>query len=276
MRGVFKLAAFVLWTLVFYLLLAVAVPLLNLVRLPGARWASSILRTWGRWGAWIMGMRMEVQGDPPRAPFLLVSNHLSYVDVVVLAAHLGGVFVARGDAARWPLAGAMCRAADTICVDRDNRQGVGHALRGMEKMLRQGRGVVLFPEGTSSAGQTVLPFRPSLLAAAARSGLPVSYASLTYVAAPGGPSPADTVCWWGDMTMGRHLVQLFRLPGFSVKVRFGGHAIRDNDRKILAGKLHEAVCAQFEPVSAEVSPGVISGRLTAGPAAGWKGRLPEE
>ena len=199
-------------------------------------------------------MRMEVQGDPPRAPFLLVSNHLSYVDVVVLAAQLGGVFVARGDAAGWPVGGTMCRAADTIFVDRDHRHGVSHALRRMEEMLRQGRGVVLFPEGTSSAGQTVLPFRPSLLAAAARSCLPVSYASLTYAAGPGGPSPATTICWWGNMTLGRHLVQLFRLPGFSVKVRFGQRALRDSDRKILAGKLHEAVCAQFEPVSAEVPP----------------------
>ena len=276
MRGAFKLVAFVLWTLQCYLLLAVAIPLLNLLRLPGTRWAPSILRTWGRWAAWIMGMRMEVQGQPPRAPFLLVSNHLSYVDVVVLAAQLGGVFVARGDAARWPVAGAMCRAADTIFVDRDSQHGVGRALLRMEETLRQGRGVVLFPEGTSSVGETVLPFRPSLLAAAARTGLPVFHASITYVAAPGGPSPANTVCWWGDMTLGRHLVQLFRLPGFSVKVCFGGSAIRDNDRKILAKKLHEAVCAQFEPVSNEVPPGVISGKLSAGPAAGCKGTLSAE
>jgi 1-acyl-sn-glycerol-3-phosphate acyltransferase len=221
-------------------------------------------------------MRMEVQGKPPRPPFLLVSNHLSYVDVVVLASQLGAVFVARGDVAGWPVAGAMCRAADTIFVDRDNRRDVERVLRRMEEMLRQGRGVVLFAEGTSSAGQTVLPFRPSLLAAAARSGLPVFHASLTYVAAPGGPSPATTVCWWGDMTMGRHVIRLFRLPGFSVKVRFGERAIRENDRKILAGKLHEAVCAQFEPVSAEVSPEGISGRLTAGPAGDQKGWSPRE
>jgi len=249
MRGALKLTAFVLWTLVCYLLLAVGVPLLNLLRLPGTLWASSIMRNWGRWGAWTMGMRMEVQGRPPRAPFLLVSNHLSYVDVVLLAAQVGGVFVARGDAARWPVGGAMCRAADTIFVDREHRRGVGEALRRMEEMLGKGRGVVLFPEGTSSSGQTVLPFRPSLLAAAARSGLPVFYTSLSYVAAPGGPSPADTICWWGDMTMGTHLVQLFRLSGFTAKLRFGEHPIRCEKRKILAAKLHEAVRAQFEPIS---------------------------
>jgi len=267
-RGAVKLVVFVLWTSVFYLLLAVAVPLLNLARLPGTHWAASILRRWGRGSARILGMRMEVHGAPPQAPFLLVSNHLSYVDVIVLASQLGGVFVARGDAAHWPVAGALCRAADTIFVDRDNRRDVGPALRRMQEALERGRGVVLFPEGTSSEGRTVLPFRPSLLAAAAGSGRPVHYASLTYAAAPGGPSPSSTICWWGDMTIGPHLVQLFRLPGFSVKVRFGAHPVRHDDRKILAARLHEAVCARFEPVSAEVPPDGISGRLTVGPARG--------
>jgi 1-acyl-sn-glycerol-3-phosphate acyltransferase len=263
-RGALKLTAFIAWTAFFYVLLALWVPVLRVLRFRETRWFATFFRAWGRGAARILGMRIEVKGQAPEAPFLLVSNHLSYVDVAVLASQVGGVFVARGDAARWPVAGAMCRASDTIFVDRERRADVAQALRQMETALGRGQGVVLFPEGTSSAGATVLPFRPSLLAAAARNRLPVSFASLTYVGPAGGPSARETVCWWGDMTLGDHLVQLFRLRGFTARVRFGRETLQESDRKVLAARLHAAVVAGFEPVRDEMSPDGISDRLTAG------------
>ena len=260
-RGWIKLAGFAVVTLSTYLTLALSVPLLALLHLRSGRWSEAILRTWARCGAWTLGMRVQVVGKPPESPYLLVSNHLSYVDVLVLGSQLGCIFVARGDVEGWPLFGRLCRTGGTIFVKRDSKRDMTRVLSRMEEALKQDRGVVLFPEGTSSAGEGVLPFRPSLLAAAARARLPVWYASLSYET-PKSASPAGTaVCWWGHMTFVDHLIKLFALPGFEATLRFGEQPVQDEDRKTLAAKLHQAVSEQFQPTSDRVPSAANSGRL---------------
>ena len=121
--------------------------------------------------------------------------------------------------------------------------------------------MVLFAEGTSSAGEEVLPFRSSLLEAAAGSRRPVCYASLSYQT-PKSAAPAGTaVCWWGDMVFVDHLIKLFALPGFEARLRFGDETVQDDDRKALAAKLHQAVSRQFQPTSDHVPAATNSGRL---------------
>jgi len=95
----------------------------------------------------------------------------------------------------------------------------------------------------------VQPFRSSLLEAAARAGLSVSYASLSY-RTPEHCAPANrAVCWWGNVPFYPHLIGLLKLPRFQAKLSFGAEPIRDTDRKILAARLHNAVSRQFEAVS---------------------------
>lgn len=233
-----------------YLVRVVIVPILGLVA-PGSsrRLSSRIVRSWARATCRILGIGVTVEGVAPRPPFLLVANHLGYVDILVLLSHLDCVFVSRADAAGWPLFGALFRVGGTIFLDRDRARQIPRAMREMERALENGHGVVLFPEGTSSAGDEVLPFRPSLLEVASRAGLPVSYASLTYETPPSEPSARQVVCWWGDMTFLPHLARLVALPGFSATVRFGDETFRAADRKVLAEKLWEAVRAGFQPVA---------------------------
>jgi 1-acyl-sn-glycerol-3-phosphate acyltransferase len=231
-----------------YLVHRLTVPVLRAAGREGHRWSSRLVRAWARSTARLLGMRVRVEGRPPEPPFLLVANHLGYVDVLVLLARLDGVCVARADAARWPLFGALCRAAGTIFVDRDRARDIPNAAAAIDRALRAGRGVVLFPEGTSSAGETVLPFRPSLLQPAARAGIPVSYASLTYATPPSAPSARQVVCWWGEAPFLPHLARLFSLPGFEATVRFGDETFREPDRKRLAARLERAVRARFRPV----------------------------
>lgn len=260
LRGWVKLAGFVMVTLPTCLILVLSVPLLDLMRLPSGRWSETILRAWARCSAWTLGMRVRVEGTPPKRPFLLVANHLSYVDVLVLGSQLGCVFVARGDVGSWPFIGRMCRAGGTIFVRRDSKRDLARVISQMEEALNRDRSVVLFPEGTSSAGDQVLPFRPSLLEVAAGSR-PVWYASLSYET-PKSAAPAGTaVCWWGDMTFVDHLIRLFALPGFEARLRFGQEAIQAGDRKELAAKLHQAVSGQFRPTSDRVPAALDSGRL---------------
>lgn len=233
-----------------YLVRVAVAPVVGLVApAAGRRLSSWTVRSWARATCRILGIRLTVQGAAPRPPFLLVANHLGYVDALVLLSQLDCVFVARGDAAGWPLFGALCRVAGTIFLDRRRARQIPPALRQMELALAEGRGVALFPEGTSSAGDDVLPFRPSLLEVASRTGLPVSYASLTYETPPGGPPARQVVCWWGDMSFLPHVARLFSLPGFSATLRYGDRTFRAADRKVLAGRLREAVRSRFQPVA---------------------------
>jgi 1-acyl-sn-glycerol-3-phosphate acyltransferase len=193
-------------------------------------------------------MRVTRADAPPTPPFVLVSNHLSYVDVILLAARLPCVFVAKSDVAGWPVFGKFCIAVDTLFIRRDAKRDIPRVMRGIEAVLASGRGVVIFPEGTSSPGRAVLPFRAPLLEVAVRAGLPVHHASLTYRTPLGAPAAEEAVCWWDDTPFLRHLWRLLGLPRFDAEVSFGEEAIVENDRKLLAARLRHAVEREFRPV----------------------------
>lgn len=251
MRGAVKLKLFLAVTTVLALALFATAPVLRLLgrRRAASRCSAALFRRWARWSSRTMGIRLEIRGDPPRPPFLLVANHLGYVDVLVLGSVLDCVFVSRADVAGWPLAGVLVRAVGTIFIDRETKRDIPRAVARIEELVQHGRGVVFFPEGTSSAGAGVLPFKPSLLEAAVRSGMPVSFATLTYHTAPGIPPAAERVCWWGDMPFVPHVLRLLRLPGFAARVTFGSGTLEETDRKELAVRARRAVLAQFEPVT---------------------------
>jgi 1-acyl-sn-glycerol-3-phosphate acyltransferase len=194
-------------------------------------------------------MRMKANGAPPDAPFFLVSNHVSYVDILLLASQLPCVFVAKSEVASWPVFGAICRNLDTLFIDREHKRDIPRVSARIEEILRDGRGVIIFPEGTSGRGDRVLRFKPALLEPAIRTGLPVSHASLYYETPPGSPPAGEVVCWFGGSGFISHVLQLVRLPWFLATVTFGDAPIRDSDRKNLAVRLHAAVRKSFRPVA---------------------------
>ena len=212
------------------------------------RWRYFIFRKLAGATAAIIGMKTTVYGTPPRPPFFLVSNHLSYVDIIVLAARLDCVFIAKSDVSAWPVIGHLCRSARTIFIDRNNRKDIPRVIGLIEKTMSSEQGIVLFAEGTSSEGARVLPFNSSLMEPAARSGYRVSYATISYSAPPGSAPARLSVCWWGDMTFIKHMLELFRLPKFHANVVFGEETFQENDRKTLARKLWHAVQNKFTPV----------------------------
>ena len=193
-------------------------------------------------------MRLTVQGAPPPGPFLLVSNHLSYVDIIAFASQMNSTFIAKREVSNWPLIGVLARSMNTIFIDRTNRGDIPRVLSATESALSKGQNVILFAEGTSSSGESVLPFNSSLLEVAAKLKCPVSYASLTYET-PVNHVPAHlSICWWGDMTFLDHLFNLLRLPFFNAAITYGEMPVSPNDRKTLARELWRKVSAQFNPV----------------------------
>jgi len=206
-----------------------------------ARWRGVVLQGWALGVACVLGMRVRLSGQLGRAPCLLVANHLSYLDVVVLAGLRPCAFVAKSEVARWPLVGFLARSMGTLFVVRERKRELPRLAREMRALLAAGHGVVLFPEGTSTAGDGVRAFHPALLEPAVALGLPVRTATLSYRTAPGDPPAALAVCWWGEMTFVRHFLALLCLRPFEARITLGAEALRDTDRKRLARALHGEV-----------------------------------
>ena len=210
------------------------------------RWRCAWFRRWARGAVRVLGVRLRVVGTPPKPPFLLVCNHLGYLDIPVLASVVDTTFVAKSEVASWPVLGPLCRWMGTLFVDRSRRRDLPATLAALQEALAAGRGVVVFPEGTSTAGGRVLPFHPPLLAAAARAGMPVAWAALSYSTPAGEREAADAVCWWGDVSFVAHLAALLRLSRVDARLRLGDELVVAGDRKQLAERLHAAVAGELE------------------------------
>lgn len=185
-----------------------------------------------------MGVRINVQGEIPRNG-LIVANHVSYVDIVALSAVAACAFVSKKEVARWPLFGLYARLGATIFVDRERRSAVADVADEMRERLDAGVPLTLFPEGTSTDGCDVLPFRSSLFAPVVELGCPVTACALRYSLE--GASVADEVAYWRDMTLAPHLLNLLGKTGVTLDIHFGPSSRRTGDRKTLARDLHAEV-----------------------------------
>jgi 1-acyl-sn-glycerol-3-phosphate acyltransferase len=211
-------------------------------------WKCAMMRWQARAILRACGVRWTVDGKPPAAPFLLVANHLGYMDIVLMCAVTPAWFISKREVADWPGIGWVVRSMNTLFVDRERKADLTRLRPVMDAVLDRGEGIVFYPEGTSGDGSDVLPFKPSLLEAAAARGLPVHWAILHYRTPPGAPSAREAVCWWGDAPFFPHLLGLLRLPAVDARLRFGPAPVAHADRKILAQALRAAVREEFEPI----------------------------
>jgi 1-acyl-sn-glycerol-3-phosphate acyltransferase len=203
---------------------------------------------WARWSCRLLGIRIQVQGIPPQPPFFLVSNHLGYLDIAVLGSIGATRFVAKQDIDRWPVFRWFFRSMAPIYVSRRHPSDLVRANVDIEQAVRNGEGVVLFPEGTSSSGQSVLPFNPSLLDVAAKNRFPVHHAALTYRTPPDEIPASDAACWWGDAEFVPHFARMLTISCIDAMITIGPQPLCFDDRKQLAKRLERAVRSQFNPV----------------------------
>jgi 1-acyl-sn-glycerol-3-phosphate acyltransferase len=209
-----------------------------------------VMRRWAQLACVCMGIRVRTQGAAPAGSYLLVSNHLGYTDIPVIASQTGCRFVSKSEVRHWPVVGPLARLAGTVFVNRARRRDVLRVGGEIGAAVAEGSGVVFFPEGTSTRGERVEHFRSSLLQPAAEADLPVHFATLRYET-PEGEQAADmSVAWWGDMTLGPHLLHLMRMPRIDALLIFGKEPLRHSDRKLLAEGLQTAVAERFVSMSA--------------------------
>lgn len=202
-------------------------------RLVMRRWCAGVCRA--------LAVQVEVRGAPPREACLLVCNHLGYLDIPVLGAHAQTIFVSKSEVADWPVIGGLATLGGTIYVERARIRKLPTVNEQIRAAILRGDGVVVFPEGTSSPGDEVLPFRASLLAPAEELGLAVRAAGLRYATHPDDPPARESVAWWGNAEFAPHVLGLMRLREIRAVLSFAQEPVRAEDRKELAQSLRGAV-----------------------------------
>lgn len=186
----------------------------------------------------IFKLEPQVAGPVPTRG-LHVSNHLGYLDILLLASITPAVFVSKSEIKSWPLVGWLTQMGGTLFVNRERRGQVGRMNYEIQAALDRGALVVLFPEGTSSNGEKVLPFRSSLLESVAQTSHPLSISAIQYAIEDGDAS--EDVCYWGEHTFLPHLLNLLGKRAVRATVHFAPFQRTGTDRKLLAVQLREEI-----------------------------------
>jgi lyso-ornithine lipid O-acyltransferase len=186
----------------------------------------------------VLGMTVAVEGVIPTMPTLLVSNHLSWLDIPLLSAVLPVSFIAKREVRTWPLFGAMASLQRTVFVDREHKLSTHEKRNEISRRLQAGDTLVLFPEGTSSDGTGVLPFKSSYFGAVEGLDVPVVPVTLNY--------PNSFYAWHGDMDLLPHLWAVLKSKSFRVRVLIHP-PLQKSDRKSMAREAESAVRGALHP-----------------------------
>jgi lyso-ornithine lipid O-acyltransferase len=213
-----------------------------------------------------MGIEIETVGSFPEKG-AVISNHLSYLDIVIFAALRPCVFVSKLEVKSWPVIGWMTVKAGTVFVDRGHGGSALRAGSRMQSAMEQGVPVVFFPEGTTTNGETLLKFHTGLLAKVLEVGEPVTTAYLRYSLGEGNEPGADVrndVAYWGDMSMGAHVFRLLGLRNVKATIWFADAPIAFSvgamQRKVAAVEAREAMVALKEKAEENQELGAGSAR----------------
>ena len=199
----------------------------------------------------LFGIHIRIVGRPVTGEgVLMVGNHTSWADIIIFSAATPLSFVAKAEVGTWPFFGTLARLQRTVFVERSRRSATGVVADAINLRLAAGDALLLFPEGTSHTGNSVLPFKSALLGAAeARLAggqhvkvQPVSVAFTSLHGMPMGRENRPLFAWYGDMDMVPHLWEALLAGPFDVEVRFHEPLSLDRmDRKTLAAKAQEIV-----------------------------------
>lgn len=212
----------------------------------------------------IMGIGVGVHGDRSRdEPVLYVANHISWLDIFTLGGVMTPSFVARADLEGWTLFGWLSTLRRTIFIDRENRARSGAHLEQMIERLHAGDSLILFPEGTSSDGARVLPFKSSLFAVAERwqgekplTVQPVTVAYTRINSMPLGRFLRPYVGWYGDMELGPHLWELLTIGRVSAVITFHPPVTLETagGRKAMSAHCHAEISRRLEHLNSGYDP----------------------
>ncbi len=174
----------------------------------------------------IFGIKIKLSGIPKTNRVLFVSNHISYLDILILGSSIDALFVAKADIKNWPIINKICSIGKTIFVERENIKSIRNQMKLIEKNMNDGFNVILFPEGTSSDGSKVLRFKSSLFEIISSRKLKdysIQPISISYNKLDG--LPLDKIfrpflAWFGAMDLATHAWKFLGLGASEVNIHF--------------------------------------------------------
>ncbi|MBK6863242.1 MAG: 1-acyl-sn-glycerol-3-phosphate acyltransferase [Ideonella sp.] len=201
------------------------------------RWAAGFLR--------VLGVRVEARGTPRPGAKLIVANHVSWLDILVIDAVVPARFVSKAEVRHWPLFGRLAVAVNTLFIERDRTRDALRVVHQIAEALRAGDTVAVFPEGTTADGRTLLPFHANLLQAAIATATPVQPVALRFADAAHARSPA--IEFVGEMTMLQSVWAIACAQGLCAQVEvLPAQSVAHADRRRLAERLREEIGAAIE------------------------------
>jgi len=202
-----------------------------------------------------IGAQLSTTGQFPYGG-LIVSNHLSYLDILALSSALPCVFVSKTEVERWPIFGRYARWAGCVFVRRHDKGDAARANVSVAEALKNGVPVVLFPEGTTTDGHRVLRFHSTMLQPAIDAGALVTPCAITYELDDG--DVGREVCWWGEMALLPHVWNLLGKKVIRARIAFGEPIVASGDRKQLSHVLHDQVTQLHEPLRCNEASSQVS------------------
>lgn len=254
---------------------------LLLVAIGWRRAAVAFPRFYHRCCVWILGFVVERHGEMTAHPSsLFVVNHCSYLDITLLGATIPGSFVAKAEVAGWPLFGWLAKLQRTVFVERERRTSAAAQRDEVGRRLEAGDSLILFPEGTSSDGNRILPFKSALFSVAERriDGRPLTVQPVTiaYVRLDGMPighALRPLFAWYGDMDMASHMWRAAGLGDCTVSIEFhppvtieafgSRKALAEHCRRVVADGMTRAIAGRWPDAP---PPRVAPSELPARPA----------
>ena len=200
-----------------------------------------------------LGITWRFEGQPPRSG-LVVSNHLSYLDIPIISATMPCFFVAKTEVDRWPIFGKAARSGGTIFLDRSSMASAMSVADQISQRLKLPVPVLLFPEGTSTDGAQVLRFHSRLIDPATSAGTPITAAAIRYVIEGG---EERELCWYGDESFATHLWKVLGVAGFSARLHFGEPKMY-SDRREAADRTHDEIAAWRRANAAAPEPAMVA------------------
>jgi 1-acyl-sn-glycerol-3-phosphate acyltransferase len=206
------------------------------------------VQAWARRMLAVLGIGLELQGEPPvHGPMLLVANHISWLDILVMHAARHCRFVSKSEVRHYPLLGRLATAAGTLYIERESRRDAMRVVHQMAAALQAGDILAVFPEGTTSDGVQLRPFHANLLQAAVSAAAPVQPVGLRYADSLSGRTSL-TPCYVGDDTLVASLWRTVAGEPITAVVRYGQpQQANGRDRRAWAVDLHAAVDALRQP-----------------------------
>ena len=200
-----------------------------------------LVHVWAQQMLVIAGIELVVQGAPVAGPVLLVANHISWLDIVVLHASKYCRFVSKSDIEQWPFVSTLAAGAGTLYIERQSRRDAHRMVQQMADRLRAGDVLAVFPEGTTGDGLTLKPFHANLVQAAIEAGAPVQPVALKFLDAQSG-AVSFAPRYVGDDTLGSSLWKTLTAPPLRAVVTFGESQLaQGRARREWAGSLREDI-----------------------------------